>query len=314
MLIKIPRGWEIPEREATSESTFWNRRQILKAAGFVGLGGMAEPALRGAIGADLYPAKLNTKYKIDRLLTPYSQVTGYNNFYEFTTDKERVKDLVGKFKIDPWKVTIKGLVNKPGKFDLDDLVRRFPLEERLYRLRCVEAWSMAVPWTGFPISALIKAVEPKPEAQYMIMTTAQRLAEMPGILSQDFYPWPYQEVLRIDEAMNELAMFVTGVFGKPLPKQNGAPIRLITPWKYGLKSIKSIVEIRFVKKRSNTFWHAAMKDEYGWYSNVNPARPHVRWSQAQEKFFSPKGIQMVRTLPYNGYEEFVGSLYTGEEF
>ena len=185
MLIKIPRGWEIPEREATSESTFWNRRQILKAAGFVGLGGMAEPALRGAIGADLYPAKLNTKYKIDRLLTPYSQVTGYNNFYEFTTDKERVKDLVGKFKIDPWKVTIKGLVNKPGKFDLDDLVRRFPLEERLYRLRCVEAWSMAVPWTGFPISALIKEVEPKPEAQYMIMTTAQRLAEMPGILSPE---------------------------------------------------------------------------------------------------------------------------------
>jgi sulfoxide reductase catalytic subunit YedY len=179
-------------------------------------------------------------------------------------------------------------------------------------MRCVETWAMAVPWTGFPISALIKDVDPKPEAEYIRFVTVNRPGQMPGIGSQPHYPWPYFEALRIDEAMNELAMFVTGIYGKPLPKQNGAPIRLITPWKYGLKSIKSIVEIEFTKKRPATLWNRVGGTEYGWYSNVNPNRPHPRWSQAMEKLIP--GGEVRKTLMYNGYEEFVASLYNGNEF
>ena len=184
--------------------------------------------------------------------------------------------MVDRFTIDPWKVKVKGLVNNPKDYDFDDLVRRFPLEERLYRMRCVEAWAMAVPWTGFPISALIKEVDPKPEARYMRMVTAYRLGEMPGIWSQPHYPWPYFEALRLDEAMNELAIFVTGLYGKPLPKQNGAPIRLMTPWKCRLKSIKSIVEIEFTRRQPPSLWNQVGGTEYGCYSNVNPNRPHPR--------------------------------------
>ena len=314
MLIKVPKSWEISECDLTSESVFFDRRSLLKRAGFAGLGALASSRLRADSTADFYPATRNSKYKLDRPLSHPKIVTGFNNFYEFSTDKGRVKEMVRRFKIEPWILKVRGLVNNPGQYDLEDLIRRFPLEERLYRMRCVEAWSVAVPWTGFPVSAFIKAVDPKPEARYMRMTTVQRFAEMPGIASQDFYPWPYHESLRMDEAMNEMAMFVTGVYGRPLPKQNGAPIRLITPWKYGLKSIKSITEIRFTKKRPGTFWTAAAGDEYGWFSNVNPARPHVRWSQATERFLGPKGEEKLRTLPYNGYGEFVASMYTGKEY
>ncbi len=312
MLIKIPKGWEIPERQATPEAVYVNRRTLLKNMGFLGLSGLLQSALEGASTAGLYPAKRNPKYTLDRSVTPDWAATGYNNFYEFTLDKQRVKDLVGPFQTDPWTVEVKGLVNKPGKYDLDDMVRRFPLEERLYRMRCVEAWSMAVPWTGFPISALIKEVDPKPEAQFIRMVTAHRPDQMPGIRGMRDYPWPYFEALRIDEAMNELALFVTGIYGKPLPKQNGAPFRLITPWKYGLKSIKSIVEIEFTKKRPATLWNDVGGTEYGWYSNVNPKRPHPRWSQAQEKVIP--SMELRPTLMYNGYEEFVGGLYKGNEF
>ncbi len=312
MLIKVPRGWEIPEREATPESVFHGRREILKGMGFVGMSALLGQAAEAAIGADLYPAKRNPRYKLDRPVTPESAATSYNNFYEFTTDKERVKTLVGNFKIDPWTVEVKGLVNKPGKYDLDDLLRKFPLEERLYRMRCVEAWSMAVPWAGFPVSALIEHVEPKPKAKYLRMVTTYRPDEMPGIRSQPHYPWPYFEALRLDEAMNELALFVTGIYGKPLPKQNGAPVRLIVPWKYGLKSIKSIDVIEFTSEQPPTLWNQAQGLEYGWYSNVNPARPHPRWSQASERVI-PTG-ERVKTLPYNGYQEFVAGLYGGKEF
>ena len=314
MLIKIPKGWEIPECELTPESVYLNRRALMKSAGFAGLGALASRHLPAASTDDLYPAQRNPKYKLDRPLSHPKIVTGFNNFYEFTTEKGRVKDLVHRFKTEPWTIKVKGLVNNPGKYDLEDLLRRVTLEERLYRMRCVEAWSIAVPWIGFPISEFIKIVDPKPEANYMRMTTVQRFMEMPGIASQDHYPWPYYEALRMDEAMNETALFVTGLYGKPLPKQNGAPFRLITPWKYGLKSIKSIVEIRFTKKRPGTFWTEAGPDEYGWYSNVNPARPHARWSQATERFFGPKGEERRPTLPYNGYAEFVASMYTGKEF
>lgn len=311
MLIRAPKGWEIPEREATPESLYFNRRAALQAMGFVGLSGLLDQAF-AATANDLYPAARNEKYKLDRPLTPEFAATGYNNFYEFTLDKKKVKDLVGPFQIDPWTIKVHGLVNNPKTYDFDDLVRRFPLEERLYRFRCVETWAMAVPWTGFQISHLIKEVDPKPKAKYIRMVTAHRPDEMPGIASQPHYPWPYFEALRLDEAMNELALFVTGIYGKPLPKQNGAPFRLITPWKYGLKSIKSIVEIEFTNKRPPTLWNKVGPTEYGWYSNVNPKRPHPRWSQANDRLI-PMG-ELRPTMLYNGYEEFVGSLYKGKEF
>jgi sulfoxide reductase catalytic subunit YedY len=313
MLIKIPRGWEIPEREATPESVYFNRRTLLKAAGFAGVESLLGSALQAARSTDdLYPAKLNPKYVLDRPVTPEFAATGYNNFYEFTLDKQRVKNLVEGFTIDPWKIKVKGLVNNPKEYDFDDLVRRFPLEERLYRMRCVETWAMAVPWTGFPMAALIKEVDPKPDAKYIRMVTVNRPDEMPGIRSQPHYPWPYFEALRIDEAMNEMTLLVTGIFGKTLPKQNGAPIRLMTPWKYGLKSLKSIVEIEFTKRQPPTLWNRVAGTEYGWYSNVNPGKPHPRWSQAMEKLI-PTGEQRP-TLMYNGYEKFVASLYNGNEF
>jgi sulfoxide reductase catalytic subunit YedY len=311
MLIKKPKGWEIPEREATEESVYLRRRQIIQGLGFLGMEALASQAF-AAVAADLYPAKRNAKYTLDRPITPEAAATGYNNYYEFTLDKARVKDVSRGFKAEPWKVEVKGLVNNPKTYDIDDLVRKFPLEERLYRFRCVETWAMAVPWTGFPISHLIKEVDPKPEAKYMRMVTVNRPAEMPGIKSQPHYPWPYFEALEIKEAMNEMALFVTGIYGKPLPPQNGAPIRLITPWKYGLKSIKSIVEIEFTSQRPRTLWNDIGGTEYGWYSNVNPTRPHPRWSQAQDRII-PNG-EMRPTLMYNGYEEFVGSMYTGKEF
>ena len=311
MLIKKPRGWEIPEREATDESIYLGRREIIQGLGFLGMGTLANQAF-AAVAPDLYPAKRNAKYTLDRPITAEEAATGYNNFYEFTLDKGRVKDLARRFQAEPWKVEVKGLVNNPKTYDIDDLVRKFPLEERLYRFRCVETWAMAVPWTGFEMAHLIKEVDPKPEAKFMRMVTVNRPSEMPGIKSQPHYPWPYFEALEIKEAMNEMALFVTGIYGKPLPPQNGAPIRLMTPWKYGLKSIKSIVEIEFTARRPPTLWNQIGGTEYGWYSNVNPTRPHPRWSQAQDKLI-PNG-ELRPTLMYNGYEEFVGSMYTGKEF
>ncbi len=311
MLIKTPKSWQIPEREAAPESVWLNRRTLLQGMGFVGMGTLAAEAFAAA-GDGLYPAKRNSKYTLDRPLTAEPVAIGYNNFYEFTLDKQRVKDMVGPFEIDPWTVKVHGLVNKPKTYDVDDLVRMFPLEERLYRFRCVETWAMAVPWTGFLISDLIKAVDPKPDAKFIRMVTVNRPAQMPGIKSQPHYPWPYYEALTIEEGMNELSLFVTGIYGKPLPKQNGAPIRLIVPWKYGLKSIKSIVEIEFTSKRPPTLWSKVGPTEYGWYSNVNPTRPHPRWSQATDRLI-PTGEERP-TLMYNGYEEFVAGLYNGKEY
>ncbi len=308
MLIKVPKGWEIPEREAAPEAVYHNRRAFLKAAGFAGL----ESLLSAAAATGPYPARRNPKYELDRPVTEEWAATGFNNFYEFTLDKQRVKDTVGQFQISPWKVEVTGLVNKPKTYEVDDLVKRMPLEERLYRMRCVEAWSMAVPWTGFPIAALIREVEPKPQAKFLRMVTLYKPDQMPGIRSQPHYPWPYFEALRLDEAMNELALFVTGIYGKPLPKQNGAPLRLITPWKYGLKSIKSIVKIEFTAKQPPTLWNQVGPTEYGWYSNVNPKRPHPRWSQAYEKVIP--SMERRPTLLYNGYEQFVAGLYKGNEY
>jgi sulfoxide reductase catalytic subunit YedY len=307
-LIRIRRDWEIPESEATPEHVWLNRRQILKAAGFLG----AETLLFGTGDTGPYPAKRNPEFKLDRPITVEWAAIGYNNFYEFHgTNKEAVKNLVAKFQPRPWTVEVTGQVNKPGVFDLEKLERTMPLEERLYRFRCVEAWSMAVPWTGFPLSELIKQVEPKSGAKYVKFLSVMREKEMPRIQAAH-YPWPYYEGLRMDEAMNPLTLVVTGMYGKPLPKQNGAPIRIITPWKYGYKSPKSIVKIEFVSKKPGTFWNDLQPLEYGFFSNVNPKKPHPRWSQAQEKVIPEMNIRP--TMLYNGYEQYVAAMYNGKEF
>lgn len=327
MLIRIPKSWQMPEREATPEAVYLNRRSFLEKAGLtagaiagsVAGASLAAPSLlaqakpAAAPAASLYPAKQNAKFKLDRDLTPEFAATGYNNFYEFDPmNKEAVKNLVGRFQISPWTVEIKGLVNKPGKLDFDDLVRRFPLEERLYRFRCVERWAMAVPWTGFPLSLLVKAVEPKPNARYLRFLTVVRGADqMPGV-NGGGYSFPYFEGLRLDEAMNELTLLATGLYGKPMPKQNGAPIRIVAPWKYGYKSIKSIVSIEFTEKEPPTFWNRLQPSEYGFYSNIDPNKPHPRWSQAVETMI-PTG-ERRRTQLYNGYGEYVAGMYNGKEY
>ncbi len=308
MLIRIPRGWEIPERELTPEAVFLNRRQILRAAGFLGMSG-----LLGAAGNDRYPARRNDNYPIDRPVTPEWAATGFNNYYEFhPTDKQAVKDMVGEFHPHPWSIEVSGLVNKPGAYDLDDLLRKVRLEERVYRLRCVEAWSMTVPWTGFPLASFLDLIEPKPEARFVRFVTVNRPAEMPGMKKAPWYPWPYFEGLRLDEARNELALLVTGVYGKPLPVQNGAPIRVIVPWKYGFKSPKAIVKVELLAKQPHTFWNDQQPNEFGFYSNVNPHQPHPRWSQAVEKVIP--NMDRRKTLLYNGYEKWVAGLYKGDEF
>ena len=301
MLIKIPRWWEIPERHATPEHVYLNRRKLLKSFGFLGASGVLAATTR------------NQEFTLDRPITEEWAAESYNNFYEFNQeDKTAVKNLVGPFQTRPWAVEVTGLVNKPRTFDVDELVRTMPLEERLYRHRCVEAWSMAVPWTGFPFSHLVKAVDPKPQARYIRFVSVHRPKEMPGQVRYNWYPWPYFEGLRMDEAMNPLTLMVTGMYGKALPKQNGAPVRMVLPWKYGYKSPKSIVKIEFVGKEPPTFWNKVAPTEYGFYSNVNPHKPHPRWSQATERVI-PDG-ERRETLMYNGYEKYVAAMYNGKEF
>jgi methionine sulfoxide reductase catalytic subunit len=309
MLIKIPKGWEIPEREATPEGIYLNRRQILLGAGFLSVQTLLRAATESTVP---YPAHRNPEFVLDRTITAEQAATGYNNFYEFHgTDKEAVKNLVGKFVTRPWTVEVTGLVKKPQTLDVDNLERSMPLEERLYRHRCVEAWAMAVPWTGFPFSEIVKLAEPKPEAKFVRFISAKKDKEMPGLPSQPWYPWPYFEGLRMDEAMNPLAFVVTGLYGKRLPRQNGAPIRMVLPWKYGYKSAKSIVKIEFVKSQPQTFWHQVAADEYGFYSNVNPNKPHPRWSQAVERLIP--NMERRQTMMYNGYEKWAAGMYNGKE-
>ena len=256
----------------------------------------------------LFPAKRNTAYTLDRPLTNEWDATHYNNFYEFTAKKELVASFASRFPSRPWQIDVGGLVRKPQTFDVDDLIRSMPMEERLYRLRCVEAWSMAVPWTGFPMRELVKRVEPTDEARYVRMFTFLNPDLAPGQKKQPWYPWPYFEGLRLDEAMNELTLLVTGIYGNPLPNQHGAPLRLICPWKYGFKSIKSIVKIEFVKEQPATFWNTLNPAEYDFWANVNPAVPHPRWSQATERVLGTS--DRVPTLPYNGYGQYVAAMYS----
>ena len=290
----------IKESDVTPESVYLNRRQILMAAGFLGMDRLLYAGV-----------PRNPEFVLDRPITSEAAVLSYNNFYEFHgTDKSAVKDLVSKFTTHPWTVEVGGLVNKPKTFDIDDLLRTMPLEERLYRHRCVEAWSMAVPWTGFPLSALIKLVDIKPEAKFIRFISVKRDKEMPGIPSQPWYPWPYFEGIRMDEAMNPLTLVVTGLYGKPLPKQNGAPIRIVLPWKYGFKSAKSLVKIKLQEKQPYTTWNLSNAHEYGFYSNVNPQVDHPRWSQATERRL-PGLFKNTPTQMFNGYADQVASLYAG---
>ncbi|GJD94238.1 protein-methionine-sulfoxide reductase catalytic subunit MsrP [Methylobacterium iners] len=312
MHIRRKRGWEIPEHLATPEAVFLDRRALL--GGAAGLAAVSLLDGRAAHAAadpttDLYPAKRNEAFVLDREVTPERYSADYNNFYEFGTSKT-VRPASDALKTRPWTIKIDGLVEKPFEIGIDDLIRKMSLEERLYRHRCVEAWSMSVPWTGFPMSKLVALAKPTSGAKYIQMQTFLDKAvakEQRSFL----YPWPYTEGLTMAEANNDLAFLVTGVYGKPLANQFGAPIRLAVPWKYGFKSVKSITKISFVAERPKTFWEGLQSAEYGFWANVNPAVAHPRWSQATERVLGTDN--RVPTLIYNGYGEQVAELYKGLE-
>ena len=322
MLIKSKRSWELPESAATSEAVFRERRRLIKglAAGPI-LAAMPAALLGSPFGvgtafaadadptADLYPANRNMRYRVDRPITDEKDATTYNNYYEFNSSKDVVRQ-AQQLTIRPWEIKIDGLVEKPMTVQFDDLVRKMPLEERVYRMRCVEAWSMTVPWSGFPMKALVDYAKPTSAAKYLHMKTFSTPKEAPG-QRQFWYPWPYVEGLTMAEATNELAFMVTGLYGKPLPKQNGAPLRLVTPWKYGFKGIKGIVQFTFAEQRPKTFWERMASNEYGFWANVNPEVAHPRWSQASERVLGSN--DRVPTQLYNGYGEFVADLYKGLE-
>ena len=310
MLIKTNRSWQMPERDATSEHIFLNRRHFLSAMGLgtTTLIGRNVFAAKGKIvdpTANLYPAKRNEKFKLDRPLTEEKDAASYNNFFEFGSHK-RIAFEASALKIRPWTVSFEGLVEKAIQIDIDTLIRAMPLEERLYRMRCVEAWSMAVPWTGFAMTELVKFAQPLSSAKYVVMQTFHD-KDMASGQKQVWYPWPYTEGLTIAEATNELTFMVTGVYGKPAANQFGAPLRLIVPWKYGFKSAKSLVRFLFTDKRPTTFWEQIQSSEYGFWANVNPEVPHPRWSQATERVLGSNA--RVPTLLYNGYGEQVAHLY-----
>jgi sulfoxide reductase catalytic subunit YedY len=306
--------WEIAERFATPESVFLNRRSILKGFGL----GMATAAALAALPrsasaeepdptADLYPAKKNEAYKLDRPVTPEEINGHYNNFYEFGTSKDiaaNAQNLV----IRPWEIAVDGLVDKPFTIAFDDLVRKIPLETRLYRHRCVEAWSMTVPWAGFPLKALVAMAKPQASAKFVRFETFLD-PEMADGQNSFLYPWPYIEGVTIEEAANVLAFMVTGAYDKPVAKQHGAPLRLHLPWKYGFKSIKSIRKISFVEERPVGLWEAIQPSEYGFWANVNPEVPHPRWSQAMERVLHTG--ELVATQLFNGYGADVAGLYAG---
>jgi sulfoxide reductase catalytic subunit YedY len=317
MFIKRKHGWELPESAATPESVWRERRQLVKAlaAGPILLGSATLLRARRAAAmendptADLYPAMRNETFKLDRDVTPEELATTYNNFYEFGSSKDVVEEAQA-LPTRPWTVVFDGMVEEERTVDIDTLIRAMPLEERLYRHRCVEAWSMAVPWTGFSMKALVEYARPTGGAKYVRMESFMDDEVAPGQRAA-WYPWPYIEGLTIAEATSELPFMVTGIYGKPLPNQNGAPLRLATPWKYGFKSTKSIVRFTFTDERPVSFWEDLQDSEYGFWANVNPEVPHPRWSQATERVLGSG--ERVKTLLFNGYGEFVAHLYEGLE-
>jgi len=322
--IRIKKDWELPERSVTPEAVYWNRRTVLKALAMGALGGLGGAAALApfTIGAQdeklaeyikglpRLDAKRNPAFQVERAISDELVAARYNNFYEFSRYKDDVFEHARDFKPLPWRVEVTGMVQKKRVFDVDDLMKRMPMEERVCRFRCVEAWSLVVPWSGFPVKALLDEVQPLGSAKFVKMTTfmdtkvAPRQTESRLLYGE---PWPYTEGLTIAEASNEMAMFVMGIYGHQLPKQHGAPIRLIVPWKYGFKNIKSVVKIELTDKQPDTFWNTLVPSEYGFESNVNPKVPHPRWSQAFEKVIGTG--ERVPTLLYNGYAAQVGGLY-----
>ena len=329
MLIKKPS--DIKSSEVTDQQVYLNRRSFMRAGilaasvvatGFAyrklnraGRGGAVDrpklagltPATQPTTGPSADPA-IAKAFRVDEPLTPLRDITHYNNFYEFSTDKEEVAEVAASFVTRPWQVEVTGLCAKPKTFDLDELMRIAPPEERVYRMRCVEAWSMVIPWAGFPLSKLLDRVEPRSDAKYVAFQTLVDPNRMPN-QRRKVLDWPYVEGLRMDEAMHPLAILATGLYGQELPPQDGAPVRLVVPWKYGFKGIKSIVKITLVEQQPKTTWNAYGPDEYGFYANVNPAVDHPRWSQATEQRIGESGRRP--TLPFNGYAEQVASLYAG---
>jgi sulfoxide reductase catalytic subunit YedY len=317
MLIRMKRGWEIPESQATPENIFLDRRRLLKAAaaGPLLLGGAgllagcdempAQAAADDDPSAKLYPVERNPRYTVDRPITEVNLATTYNNYYEFGSSKN-IWQKAQELPIRPWMLAIDGMVEQPMELGIDDLLAKMPLEERVYRHRCVEAWSMVVPYSGFALKALVDLAKPTSAAKYLTMTTFQD-PEVAGGQRAAWYPWPYVEGLTMAEARNELAFIATGLYGKPIPKQNGAPLRLAVPWKYGFKHIKSIVRFEFTDERPKSYWEVIQGSEYGFWANVNPEVPHPRWSQASERVLGLN--EQVPTLLYNGYGEFVADLY-----
>jgi sulfoxide reductase catalytic subunit YedY len=293
----IRRGSGIPEREVTDERLYWNRREFLGAAGAVALGA-AFPATLGACTARTAPPDKPNSWE---------DITTYNNFYEFGTDKSDPHENAGELRTSPWSVTVEGMVKNPAVYHLEDIVRPAKLEQRIYRMRCVEGWSMVIPWLGFPLRDFIARVEPTSQARFIEFTTLLDPRQMPGQRT-NVLDWPYTEGLRLDEAIHPLTLLVTGLYGRVLPNQNGAPLRLVVPWKYGFKGIKSIVKMRFTDRQPATAWNKAAPQEYGFYANVNPAVDHPRWSQATERRLGE--WRRRPTLPFNGYTE-VAPLYAG---
>jgi sulfoxide reductase catalytic subunit YedY len=308
MLIRIIDPAHAREAEATNEATYWNRRSVL---GGMALAGLLPAACAEAKAPTLAPLAARKTRSLNEKLTPYSSVTNYNNFYEFGTSKEDPARNAGTLRPEPWSVRIDGMVAKPQVIDIDRLRKLFPLEERVYRLRCVEGWSMVIPWVGFPLAALIKLADPLGKAKYVAFETLRDPVQMPGQRSP-VLQWPYVEGLRLDEALHPLAMIAVGLYGRVLPNQNGAPLRLVVPWKYGFKSIKSITRIRLTDRTPPTSWNRSAPGEYGFYANVNPAVDHPRWSQATERRIGE--YTRRKTLPFNGYEGEVAGLYRGMNF
>ncbi len=313
------RGWEIRSEQLTLERVVLGRRALVAAMAAVA----ATPSPIAAMGRDpiawwdarvaadpardLYAAPRSMAYPLDRPLTEARYAIAYNNFYEFGAQKD-IWRAAQRLETTPWSLTIDGLVPKPRTLDVDELIRRFPLEERTYRMRCVEGWAIAVPWVGFPLAALIRWIEPLGSARYVVFESFQNPRIAPGF-RQAWYPWPYLEGFTMAEAMNELSLLVVGIYGRPLPPQMGAPLRVITPWKYGFKQPKSVVRISFTDRRPVGFWERLQPNEYGFWANVNPAVPHPRWSQATERMLGTD--ERRPTLIWNGYGEWVAGLYEG---
>ncbi len=297
MLIKKPEN--IPSSEITAEDAYLDRRKFLAAAGV---------AAAGIVGSRSLLSAFPVAARQDDKPNTWEEITGYNNYYEFGTDKDDPSANSKAFRTKPWTVKVDGLVKKPADYHFEDLVKPYKLEDRVYRFRCVEAWSMVIPWQGIPLAEMIKTFEPLPSAKYVQFTTIYAPNEMPG-QKLAILPWPYVEGLRMDEAMHPLTLMVTGLYGKTLPNQNGAPLRLIVPWKYGFKGIKAITRISFVDKQPRNTWQLSASNEYGFYANVNPEVDHPRWTQASERRIGQ--FRRMKTLMFNGYAEQVSSLYAG---